>query len=115
MTWYKYTDYLGEGYNLLVACFDTFPVGFMGYGEYGDNEKSVSIEPFMVDSSFQQKRISARMLELFEQKMRDSKYEKILIGHRTDNIAAAKAYEKSGYLLTKVDGLSSYRHKILCF
>jgi len=32
MAWYKYTEYLGEKYNLLVACFDTFPVGFMGYG-----------------------------------------------------------------------------------
>ena len=102
----------GNEHKILLACFDTFPVGFIGYGK-GDDSKSVYIEPMMVDSSFQQKRISSKVLEIFEQRIRDLKYEEITLGHRTDNITAAIAYEKAGYVLTKVDGLSSYRHKIL--
>jgi GNAT superfamily N-acetyltransferase len=109
MASYKYE--FGENHKMLVACFDTFPVGFIGYGEH--DGKSVLMEPFMVDSSFQRKGISLKILELFEQRIRDLKYEKITLGFRTDNIAAGKAYEKAGYILTKVDHLQSYGYKIL--
>ena len=112
MATYRY-DWMGEKHNILLACFDTFPVGFIGYGENGD-DKSVFIEPLMVDSSFQRKGIAARILELFEQKIRlANKYEAITIGNRTDNIGAGKTYEKAGFVLTKLDGLSAYRHKKL--
>lgn len=112
MATYRY-DWMGEKHKIFAACFDTFPVGFMGYGESGDG-KSVFIEPLMVDSSFQQRGISTKMLELFEQKIRAmNKYEAIGIGNRTDNIAAAKTYEKAGFVLTKLDGLSTYRDKKL--
>lgn len=111
MATYRYEPWGGEAYKILLACFDTFPVGFLGYGV--DDNKSVYIEPMMVDSSFQKKRISSRMFKLFEQRIRNLKYKEIIIGHRTDNIDAATAYEKAGYVLTKIDGLSSSRHKIL--
>lgn len=111
MATYKYE--FGENHKILLACFDTFPVGFMGYGENGDG-KSVFIEPMMVDSSFQRKGIATKMLELFEEKIRsENKYEAISLGNRTDNIAAGKTYEKAGFVLTKMDGLSSYRRKVL--
>ncbi|MCL2815500.1 MAG: GNAT family N-acetyltransferase [Oscillospiraceae bacterium] len=111
MATYKYE--FGENHKILLACFDTFPVGFMGYGENGDG-KSVFIEPMMVDSAFQRKGIATKMLELFEEKIRsENKYEAISLGNRTDNIAAGNTYKKSGFVLTEVDGLSSYRRKIL--
>ena len=54
------------------------------------------------------------MMELFEQKIREEKiYKSIKIGNRTDNEAAARTYEKTGFVLTKIDGLSSYRLKKL--
>jgi len=111
MATYRY-DWMGENHKILLACFDTFPVGFIGYGK--NDEKSVFIEPFMVDSSFQKRGISTKILELFEQRIRaTNKYEAIAIGNRTDNIAAAKTYEKAGFVLTKLDGLSTYRDKNL--
>ena len=111
MATYKYE--FGEKHKILLGCFDTFPVGFMGYGLDSDNE-TAWIEPMMVDSSFQRRRIATKMMELFEQKIRDEKkYKSIHIGNRTDNIAAAKTYERAGYVLTKVDGLSSSRQKNL--
>ena len=68
----------------------------------------------IVDMSFQRRYIAPKMMELFEQKIRDEKkYKSIHIGNRTDNIAAAKTYERAGYMLTKIDGLSSSRQKDL--
>ncbi|MCL2772189.1 MAG: GNAT family N-acetyltransferase, partial [Oscillospiraceae bacterium] len=111
MATYRY-DWTGEKHRMLVACFDTFPVGFMGYG--GVDDESVFIEPMMVDASFQQRGIASKMLELFECKIRSAnKYKGIGIGNRTDNIAAGRTYEKAGFVLTKLDGLSVYRYKEL--
>ena len=111
MATYRY-GWMGDKHKLLVACFDTFPVGFMGYG--GVDDDSIFIEPMMVDTSFQNKKIAMKMLELFECKIRSAnKYKGISIGNRTDNIAAGRTYEKAGYELTKLDGLSVYRYKVL--
>ena len=109
MATYKY-DWMGDKHKMLVACFDTFPIGFIGYG--GIDDESVFIEPMMVDASFQGKGISMKILELFEYKIRSAnKYKGISIGNRTDNIAAGRTYEKAGFVLTKLDGLSVYRYK----
>jgi GNAT superfamily N-acetyltransferase len=111
MATYRY-DWMGEKHRMLIACFDTFPVGFMGYG--GVDDESVFIEPMMVDSSFQNRGIASKMLELFECKIRSAnKYKGIGIGNRTDNIAAGRTYEKAGFVLTKLDGLSVSRYKVL--
>ena len=111
MATYRY-DWMGDKHRMLVACFDTFPVGFMGYG--GVDDESVFIEPMMVDVSFQNKGIATKMLELFERIIRSAnKYKGISIGNRTDNIAAGRTYEKAGYELTKLDGLSVSRYKKL--
>jgi GNAT superfamily N-acetyltransferase len=111
MATYRY-GWMGEKHKMLCACFDSFPVGFMGYGE-GDDD-SVFIEPMMVDASFQNRGIASKMLELFEGKIRSAeKYKGIGIGNRTDNIAAGRTYEKAGFILTKLDGLSVSRYKKL--
>ncbi|MCL1858336.1 MAG: hypothetical protein FWF92_03795 [Oscillospiraceae bacterium] len=60
------------------------------------------------------KGIASKMLELFESKIRSAnKYKGIGIGNRTDNIAAGRTYEKAGFVLTKLDGLSVSRYKVL--
>ena len=111
MATYRY-DWMGEQHRMLVACFDTFPVGFIGYG--GVDSDSVFIEPMMVDASFQKRGIALKMLELFEYKIRSAnKYKGISIGNRTDNIAAGRTYEKAGFVMTKLDGLSVFRYKKL--
>ena len=111
MATYRY-DWMGEKHKILCACFDNFPVGFMGYG--GVDDESVFIEPMMVDASFQNRGIASKMLELFESKIRSAnKYKGIGIGNRTDNIAAGRTYEKAGFVLTKLDGLSVSRYKEL--
>ncbi|MCL2775011.1 MAG: GNAT family N-acetyltransferase [Oscillospiraceae bacterium] len=111
MATYRY-DWMGEKHRMLVACFDSFPVGFIGYG--GVDDESVFIEPMMVDASFQKRGIASKMLELFECRIRSAnKYKGIGIGNRTDNIAAGRTYEKAGFVLTKLDGLSVYRYKEL--
>lgn len=98
-------------YKMLVAHFDDFPVGFMGYSVSAD-QTSAYIEPIMVDFMFQHKGIALTMIELFCDKLRNESTCKLIkLGNRTDNIAAAKTYENAGFKLIKVDGLSSYREK----
>jgi len=104
---------LGESHTLLAIEFDGFPVGMLGYGR-GSGEGSLYIEPLMVDAMFQRRGIASTALDLFCRQMAETgEYSAIRIGNRTDNEAAARTYERTGFHLTKVEDMNSYRERQL--
>lgn len=95
-----------------IMCNETM-VGLIGLG-YDEDGVSGFVNPLMIDEKFQGNHYAElAMKEAIEILRNEYKVPNINLGHRKNNIVAAKLYEKLGFNIVDEDEQDYFRKKVI--
>lgn len=100
-----------ENTTLYAIMSDQIIVGLIGLG-YDEDGVSGFINPLMIDAKYQGNRYAGRAMEMAIDILKnDYNVARINLGHRKENIAAGKLYEKLGFEIVGEDEQDYFRTK----
>lgn len=98
-----------EHTTLFSITLDDKPIGLVGLG-YDEDGVSGYINPLMIDEKYQGNGYSkSALIKAIEYLKNNLKVTEIHLGHRKNNIAASKLYEKLGFKIVGEDNQDYFR------
>ena len=102
-----------EHTTLYAIMFDETIVGLIGLG-YDEDGISGYINPLMIDAEYQGNHYAEQAMDIAIDILKiEYSVSKINLGHRKVNIAAARLYEKLGFVIVGEDEQDYFRTKAL--
>lgn len=102
-----------EHTTLYAITLDETVVGMLGLG-YDEDGVSGFINPIMIDEKYQGNQYAENAMTIaIDILKKDYNVSKIDLGHRKENIAAARLYEKLGFVIVGEDEKDYFRTKVL--
>lgn len=102
-----------EHTTLYAIMLDENIIGLIGLG-YDEDGISGYINPLMIDEKYQGNHYAEMAMEIAIDILKNEyKVTEIHLGHRKANIAAAKLYEKLGFIVMDEDEQDYFRKKVL--
>lgn len=102
-----------EHTELYAVMLDETIIGLMGLG-YDEDGVSGFINPLMIDEKYQGKSYGEKAMAIaIDILQKNYNVTKINLGHRKNNFAAARLYEKLGFEIVGEDEQDHFRTKVL--